>query len=146
MKKFVANLLGGLMRCYTILADPSQRAINQKIARRFHLWVAEKKFCNPDLSLSDVAEEFGVSEEALAYFFSTVMKERFSSVRKRLRLEEARRIICEHPEYRIIYVASRVGILDKCNFRKQFFQQYGYPPSEWQRRCAEMKAEGKIKR
>ena len=128
-----------LMRCYSTIAEPSQRTVNERIARQFHLWIAEKKYCRHDMSMAEVAEEFGVSEEALSFYFSSVVGERFSSFRKRLRLEEARRLICENPDSKLSHVASRVGIPDKCNFRKQFYSVYGIPPSEWQRQCAEMK-------
>lgn len=128
-----------LMRCYSTFAEPSQRTVNERIARQFHLWIAEKKYCRHDMSMAEVAEEFGVSEEALSFYFSSVVGERFSSFRKRLRLEEARRLICENPDSKLSHVASRVGIPDKCNFRKQFYSVYGIPPSEWQRQCAEMK-------
>ncbi len=128
-----------LMRCYSTFAEPSQRTVNERIARQFHLWIAEKKYCRHDMSMAEVAEEFGVSEEALSFYFSSVVGERFSSFRKKLRLEEARRLICENPDSKLSHVASRVGIPDKCNFRKQFYSVYGIPPSEWQRQCAEMK-------
>ena len=139
MKKVFSTLIEWLMRNYSMAVEPSQRMVNAKIARHFHLWVAEKQYCRPDMSVADVAEEFGVSVEDLAYYFSTVVGERFSTVRKRLRLEEARRIICEHPEYKLVVVANRVGILDKCNFRKQFYSVYGYSPRDWQKQCADMK-------
>lgn len=128
-----------LMRCYSTFAEPSQRTVNERIARQFHLWIAEKKYCRHDMSMAEVAEEFGVSEEALSFYFSNVVGERFSSFRKKLRLEEARRLICENPDCKLSQIAGRVGIPDKCNFRKQFYSVYGIPPSEWQRQCAEMK-------
>lgn len=139
MKKIMPALIGLLMRVSSTVVDPTQKNVNKRISRQFHLWVAEKRYCQPDISLADVAEEFGVSVEALSYFFSVVVGQRFTSIRKKLRLEEARRIICEHPEYKIVMVANIVGIQDKCNFRKQFHEVYGYSPSEWQRRCAQMK-------
>ena len=139
MKKVFSFMLRMLMRCYSTVAESSQRSVNAKIARQFNLWVAEKKYCRQDLSMSDVAEEFGVSEEALSFYFTNVAGERFSTIRKKLRLEEARRLICEDPSRKLSHVANTVGIPDKCNFRKQFFSVYGIPPSEWQRQCAEMK-------
>ena len=139
MKKIFSFMLRMLMRCYSSVVESSQRSVNAKIARQFHLWVAEKKYCRQDLSMSDVAEEFGVSEEALSFYFTNVAGERFSTIRKKLRLEEARRLICEDPSRKLSHVAHTVGIPDKCNFRKQFFSVYGIPPSEWQRQCAEMK-------
>ena len=139
MKKVIPALIEWLMRFYSTAVEPSQRSVNDKIARRFHLWVAEKRYCKTDVTMADVADEFGVSVEELAYYFSNVVGERFSVVRRKLRLEEARRIICEHPDSKIVVVANKVGIPDKCNFRKQFHTAYGYSPSEWRRRCAESK-------
>ena len=139
MKKVFSFMIRLLMRCYSTVAEPSQRSVNAKIARHFHLWIAEKKYCIPDLTMSDVAEEFGVSEEALSYYFANVVGERFSSFRKKLRLEEARRLICENPDSKLSRIANKVGIPDKCNFRKQFYSVYGIPPSEWQKQCADMK-------
>ena len=94
MNKVFSIMIKLLMRCYSTIAEPSQRTLNARIARQFHLWIAEKKYCRPDLSMADVAEEFGVSEEALSFYFSNVVGDRFSSFRKKLRLEEARRLIC----------------------------------------------------
>ncbi len=108
-----------------------------KIASCLQKWVAEKRYCLTDLSLSDVAEEFGVTSQSLSYFFATVVKERFSTFRKCLRLEEAKRIILEEPGCKLLVVAARVGIPDKCNFRKQFHEKYGLSPSEWQKQCSE---------
>ena len=139
MKKVFSFMLRMLLRCYSSVVESSQRSVNAKIARQFHLWVAGKKYCRQDLSMSDVAEVFGVSEEALSFYFTNVAGERFSTIRKKLRLEEARRLICEDPSRKLSHVAHTVGIPDKCNFRKQFFSVYGIPPSKWQRQCAEMK-------
>lgn len=135
MKKILSKMIELLVHFYSGNSEPSQRMVNQRIARKFNLWVAEKKFCRPDAPLASIAEEFGVSEEELSYFFSTVVGSRFSTVRKRLRLEEARRLINENPWMKLILVANRVGIMDKCNFRRQFKEMYGYTPSEWQREC-----------
>ncbi len=135
MKKILPKMIELLVRFYSGNTEPSQRMVNERISRKFNLWVAEKKYCSPDIPLSAVAEEFGVSEEELSYYFSTVVGSRFSTVRKRLRLEEARRLINENPEMKLIHVANRVGIRDKCNFRRQFKEVYGYSPSEWQEEC-----------
>ena len=129
-------MIGLFVRLSSEGVDLPQKKINEKISKKLHLWIAEKKYCIPDMSVAEVAEEFGVSEEELSCFFSTVMDSRFSSVRKRLRLEEARRLINEYPNMKIIQVANRVGIRDKCNFRKQFRELFGCSPSEWKAECS----------
>ena len=117
-------------------AETHQRKVDARIIRKLKLWVEEKRYCLTDQSLADVATSFEVSEETLSYFFSTVIKERFTSFRRILRLEEAHRIIMDEPDCKILDVASRVGIPDKCNFRKQFHMRYGCSPSEWRSLCA----------
>ena len=124
-----------LVRYYSGNADALQKRVNERITRKFNIWVAEKKYCRPDIGLSEVAAEFEVSEEELSYFFSTIMGCRFSSIRKRLPLEESRRLINENPNMKIIQVANLVGIKDKCNFRKQFKETFNISPSEWQAEC-----------
>ena len=143
MKKVMPALIEWLMRFYSSAVEPSQRNVNDKIARKLHLWVAEKRYCRTDCTMADVADEFGVSVEALAYYFTNVVGERFGVVRKKLRLEEARRIICENPDCKIVVVGNKVGIPDKCNFRKQFHEAFGYSPSEWRKRCLELKRKEK---
>ena len=116
-----------------------QIRINKRIAKKLRHWVAEKRFCNPECSLADVAEEFEVTPDALSYYFSTVIRLRFTTFRKHHRLEEAKRIIYDEPGCKLLLVASRVGITDKCNFRKQFHERYGFGPRAWQIRCEQMR-------
>jgi len=142
MKRLIQTLIELQFRFSSFTPDPCQRKVNAKISHNLNRWIAEKGFCSPDATLPNVAREFGVSEEELSYYFSTIVCSRFSSLRKTLRLEEARRLINENPKRTLISVANSVGILDKCNFRKQFYQAYGMPPSEWQRQCAEAKKTG----
>jgi len=116
--------------------EAPQRKQNAKIAKMLQRWVAEKRYCLSDVCLADVADEFGVSTESLSYFFATVIRERFTTFRKCLRLQEAKRIISVEPDCKLVLVATRVGIPDKCNFRKQFHELFGYSPSVWKQMCA----------
>ena len=135
-RKAFTGMVNYLIRAYSGISAPTQRSVNSRISRKLPVWIAEKRFCLSE-TLIQVAEYFGASEEELSYYFATVVGERFTTFRKRLRLEEARQIIRDNPELRILVVANMVGIVDKCNFRKQFFAMYGYSPSEWQKKCLE---------
>ena len=142
MKKAICQLVKYLMRAYSVAKQPVQKRVNGRISRKLAVWVAEKRYCETE-SLAQVASEFGVSEEELSYYFSTIVGMRFTTFRKDLRIEEARRLICEQPDMRLLVVANRVGITDKCNFRKQFYEKFGVSPSDWQRKCAEDKYFGR---
>jgi len=123
------------LRANSAVAGSSQRKVDEKITRALELWIAEKRYCLPEQTLQDVARDLDVSAEAFSYYCTNVLGERFGSFRKKLRMAEARRIIEQEPECRMVNVAFRVGIADKCNFRRQFFEMYGCAPSEWKRRC-----------
>ena len=127
------------MRYNAAVSSSNQRNVDRKISMALQEWIAAKKYCIPDQSLQDVAKDLDVSPSSLSYYCTTVLRERFSSFRKKLRLMEARRIIEQDPYEKLINVAFMVGIQDKCNFRRQFFEIYGISPSEWREMCKKKK-------
>lgn len=141
MKKFLFGFLRAYMRANSVISGSNQRKLDEKISRALEAWIVDKKYCIPNQTIQDVADELDVSAEAFSYYCTTVLGERFGSFRKKLRIEEAKRIIEEEPECKMVNVAFRVGIHDKCNFRRQFFEICGCPPSEWKKRCLRKKKE-----
>jgi len=139
MKKIVSSLLRIAMRINSASAEKNQRAVDVKIAASIQKWIEEKGFCCSDQTLSDVAERLDVSAEALSFYCSTVLGVRFSTFRKQLRMQEAHRIIKADPHCRIVKVAYSVGIMDKGNFRRQFYEMFHCSPSEWQKICLNRK-------
>lgn len=144
MKKIVSYLLRAMLRSNSFFAEKSQRAVDARIAAGLEKWVEDKGFCRSDQSLEDVAALFDVSAEALSFYCSAVMGERFSTMRKNLRLHEARRLIAENPREHLTKIAYSVGILDKGNFRKQFYGLFRCTPGEWREDC--LRREGGKKR
>ena len=100
-------------------------------AERLGVWVDSKEFCRSDQCMADVAEELGVSKDELSWMCHLVYGESFQSVRKRLRIKEAIRLMCEFPSVPLTLIAERVGIGDKSNFRRQFYEVYGHTIMEW---------------
>ncbi len=135
MKKLYSRILSMLLHANTKRSATALSSVNRKISKGIQKWIEDKGFCRSDQTVSDFAEEIGVTEESLAYYSSAVLGERFSTFRKRLRLTEAHRLIEENPKEKIHVIAFRVGISDKANFRRQFYEQYGMAPSEWQKEC-----------
>ena len=135
MKKIIEGMLRIALHANPASPEKNQRAVDARISEGLEKWIAGKGYCQSEQSLADVAEAIDVSPDSLSYFCTTVLGDRFTTFRKRLRIEEAHRIIKEHPDYRIVKVAYMVGILDKGNFRKQFYEFYHCSPSEWQQKC-----------
>lgn len=141
MKKLLFGFLQALMRFNSAVSSSNQKGVDKKITKALQGWIADKKFCIPDQTLSEVAEDLDVSPNAFSYYCVTVLKERFTSFRKKLRLAEARAIIERNPDEKLINVAYMVGIQDKCNFRRQFYEVYGMTPGEWREKCRKKNAE-----
>ncbi len=135
MKKIYSKLLRAVLRANSKALDPVQKSINEKVAASIQKWIEDKGYCKPDQSIADVAAIMGVSEEALSYYCTSVFGERFTSVRKKLRIAEAHRLIEADPSKPLSSIAYTVGIHDKCNFRRQFYEVYACPPSHWQKEC-----------
>ncbi len=116
----------------------SQTEMDVKIAKGLMDWISAKAFCRGSDSLNDVADSIGVSAAALSYYCNHVLGTHFATFRKILRLKEAKELIKANPYASLVSVAYSVGIYDKCNFRRQFHEEYGLPPSEWRRRCRKL--------
>jgi len=128
-------MLHCLLHAKSAAVKSSQRPLDDRITAGLETWIDEKGFCRTDENLAEVAERIGVSPDALSYYCSNIIGEHFGTFRKRLRLEEAKSLIKEDPQRTLISVAASVGILDRGNFRRQFYELYGYSPSEYRQKC-----------
>lgn len=81
--------------------------------------------------MQEVADNLGVSHAELSWVSRRVYGDNFLSLRKRLRLNDACRMLVEYPDLPFSVVADRVGIPDRTNFRRQFFSEFGMSPGEW---------------
>ena len=55
----------------------------------------------------------------------------FRTWRTRLRLEDAKRMLLEHPEMEPADIARRVGFSNRSNFARQFLAYTGRTPVAW---------------
>ena len=108
-----------------------ERKVNAKIKRNMKKWVDRKGYHEFEKSLEMVAEEFEVSDEQLSYFCSKVLGESFLTLRKRLRIEEAMKILRKDREINFAALSILVGIPNKSNFRTQFREFVGMTPAEY---------------
>ena len=111
----------------------TEKIINQKAKREIKKWVLRKGYLDRDKGLEETAVEFGLAPEQLAHFCSSVLGEPFLSLRKRLRIEEAKRILKNEPDTPYAVAGARAGIWNKSNFRTQFREMTGMSPAEFRR-------------
>ena len=93
----------------------------------------EQSYANPLLNLSQMAQDFGMTENFLYYFFRTRMQKSFAQYLEDKRLEKARALIAENTKEPLTFLAERCGYANTQTFRRAFKKRYGLTPSEFKR-------------
>ena len=93
-------------------------------------WVMDKDYCLNE-TMEEIAGRLGVSRSQLSDYCHVVVRDNFPTWRKKLRIREAQRLWREDPSLSVVMVAAMVGIQDKSNFRRQFFEVTGMNVTQW---------------
>ncbi len=125
LKKVNKNNLGG------ILSGINSRKTLDKVERKLNLWIKEGKHHESDCSMDDILDDLGLTRRELSFFCSRVLKKKFLTWRKELRINEAKDLLLKHPEAPACHIGFVVGLNDKSNFRQQFRDVVGCTPKEW---------------
>ena len=104
---------------------------NAIVRKKLKQWVAGKKYRLRYYSMDSILDELGLTSKELSSYCSRKFKKNFLSWRKDLRMDDAKRMLLEHPDFPVTRIAEEVGIDDKSNFRHQFKSVTGYTPTEW---------------
>ena len=106
--------------------------VDNATAKKIDLWIKAKGWAE-DLSQEEVARMMKLSSEKLGHYFRSRTGMSFLRWRRKLRIEEASRLLLEDTTMPTALVGEAVGISDKSNFRRQFKEITGYTPAEWRR-------------
>ena len=93
-------------------------------------WLAEKGW-NQKLNFDEVSAKLGLRKDQISLFVHHYYGQNFLSWRRKLRIEEAKRLLLEDKSIPAALVGEAVGITDKSNFRRQFKELTGCTPVEW---------------
>ncbi|MFR3728694.1 helix-turn-helix domain-containing protein [Lacrimispora sp.] len=84
---------------------------------------------DPDLCLTKISDEFGISENYFSYLFKKEVSENFSSYLERLRMAKAKEIILETKES-LSTLYQYLGYNNAASFRRAFKKNFGVSPKE----------------
>lgn len=131
MKKTIKKVFRHLKEA--LASDPAREEIiyGREIVGKIDEWMDSKGYCRQDESMQDIALRLGVSRYELSWVSRKVYGDNFLSLRKRLRISEAARLLLEDTQAPISLIGERVGITDRTNFRRQFVEVMGKTPQEW---------------
>ncbi|MCD9023756.1 response regulator transcription factor [Cohnella silvisoli] len=92
-----------------------------------------KKYYVSNISLTDLSEKFNLNASYLSYVFKSKKNKSPIDFLIELRVEEAKRLIREHPRLLFKDIAEQVGYPDPYYFSKLFKQMTGLTPTEYKR-------------
>ena len=98
-------------------------------------WVDEKGFRRKKATIRRVAEEMGVSRNQLSEWLKT-KGWLFNPWINSLRIEDAKKVMAEHPEWNNEAVALYCGFCDRTYFQTVFKEREGVTPTQFQQAAA----------
>jgi len=101
------------------------------IARELAEWVLMRGYCNAGTGPDYLAERTGYTREEISSFLWNRCGERFLTIRKHLRIADARKMIVERKDIPLSAVSRAVGFPDRSDFRRAFKEETGYTPQYW---------------
>ena len=110
----------------TGLADEQQERVTAAIAQ----WTAHGGHRKSGLNKSMVAGQMGVSVNLLSQWLRH-RNQNFWDWLSDLRIEEAKRIIRQHPDWTNEAIADHCGFNDRSAFQKKFKEKTGMTPTGW---------------
>lgn len=104
-------------------------------AKLFELLADQKRYQDPDLSLSQLATEMDVSNKTLSQFINQVLDTSFYQLINEYRIEDVKEKLKSqaYKNYSIMGIASEAGFKSKTSFYRIFKQATQLSPGEYQK-------------
>ena len=111
-------------------ANP-KKAFIETLRPRVTEWILEKSYLKEQFTIDDLATKLYTNKTYLSTFIKEEFGMNFSSWITSLRLEEAKKMMSEHPDARLKDIAYNVGFSSLSYFSSVFAKSEGVTPSVW---------------
>jgi AraC-like DNA-binding protein len=95
-------------------------------------WIESGAYREHNLTLAVVARQMGVPQKQLQAWLRQSEYKKLAGLVATLRIEEAQRVLKEHPEWSVESVADYCGFNDRKYFHQVFLQYTGTTPAKYQ--------------
>ena len=107
----------------------------ERLERALAAYQANQGWRQPVRTVGEAAERLGTDTGILHLYFQDRIGMDFRTWRTRLRLEDAKQMLVEHPELQASDISRRVGFSNRSNFARQFLAYTGSTPAEWRKKA-----------
>lgn len=94
-------------------------------------WVASKGFADPSICIDMVSQSMGITPGTLSRYLCDYKDIKYRNWISQLRIEYAKELILQNPNYSIQAIADLCGFKDRTSFQRTFAQLVGVPPRQW---------------
>ena len=108
-----------------------KKAFIEALRPRVTEWIQEKSYLKEQFTIDDLATKLYTNKTYLSTFIKEEFGMNFSSWIASLRLEEAKKMMSEHPDARLKDIAYNVGFSSLPYFSSVFAKSEGVTPSVW---------------
>jgi AraC-like DNA-binding protein len=110
---------------------------SEKNTKRFY-WtelkshiIADKYYLQPTVNIEEIAQHLKIGSTTLSDFINNEEGVNFNAWINLLRVEEAKRLLIQYPDYSLTDIAEQVGYSEPSDFRRQFKRITANSPSVW---------------
>lgn len=98
-------------------------------------WIERKGYLETNLGVEEIAKELDMSLRQFHQHFDKVVGENFRTWRIRKRIEHARQLLADRPDWPVTRIARESGFNDRSNFYQQFKRFTGITVSDYKKDC-----------
>lgn len=114
------------------VSAPSDEILTAEVLARIELWIADRHYADPKLTIKDTLRQMGINEKTLnCYLGRYTSQPGYRQWLSYLRIEEAKRQLLLHPDYALQSIAIECGYASSSTLVRAFKTQEGTPPMEW---------------
>ena len=104
----------------------------QRVEEALEQWTASESYREHNLTIAVVARQMGLPQKQLQEWLRQSEYKKLAGLVTTLRIEEAKRILKEHPDWSVESVADHCGFNDRKYFHQVFLQYTGTTPAKFQ--------------
>lgn len=111
--------------------DPMHSADYERVGAAAQIWIEKGKHLRAGVTVQEAANEMKVPRYQLTAWIKTTGQEMFGSWLSNLRIEEAKQLMIQHPEWSNDVIAERCGFTSRSYFQTVFKKQTGVTPANY---------------
>lgn len=96
-------------------------------------WIERKGYLETNLAVEEIAKELDMSLRQFHQHFDKVVGENFRTWRIRKRIEHARQLLADRPDWPVTRIARESGFNDRSNFYQQFKRFTGIKVADYKK-------------